>query len=473
MSAAGWAGSNRRYRRPRISSEACKGGGGSSGGGGGGGQSVDPVALANAQGQANVSSAETQAQLNASNTFSPYGSTVYAPNQIDPTTGKPSSYNITQSLSPALAGLFNTQTGLAQAVASGAMPFAGAAPGMATSGANIIGRVGGLASTLPSTIDLSAVPNIGPLSPGSFATSVTGGAGGQPIPNAVTSVNTNFPQLVKQAQDAAYQQQTQYLDPQFNQQEETLRQSLADQGIEEGSPAFSRAMGDFNRQKQMAYGNAQDQAVQAGNEQQRALFAQAIAGGQFTNQAQQQLFGQGMSLADLYNQAVLGAQGANVQAAASNLNRANAAFQAPYTAATGQLGIGTDIFGTGLGSLAGVLPGVTAWPTGPTAIPSLAPGTATGVSPTNVVGAAQAATQAQAQRYAQGQQNLSNMLGFGNLASQALTGNSIGGLFGSGGLLGGGLFSGASTLTPAAAGAASGFGDAFGAGALDLGTLLF
>src|SRR6516225_7353726 len=97
MSAAGWAGSNRRYRRPRISSEACKGGGGSSGGGGGGGQSVDPVALANAQGQANVSSAETQAQLNASNTFSPYGSTVYAPNQIDPTTGKPSSYNITQS----------------------------------------------------------------------------------------------------------------------------------------------------------------------------------------------------------------------------------------------------------------------------------------------------------------------------------------------------------------------------------------
>jgi hypothetical protein len=481
--AAGWAGSGRR--RPRIYSDQCKGGGGSSGGGGGG-TSVDPIALANAQGQQNISTAETQAQLNNLNTFSPYGSTQYAPGQIDPSTGKPSSYNVTQSLSPEFQQLFGTQTGLAQAVAGAGAPFAAAAPGMATTGAGILNRVGGLAGTLPTNIDLSAVPNIGALTPGSFRTDVTTGAGGQPIPGAVTSlplqtgVNSNFPQLVQQAQDAAYKSQTQYLDPQFKQQEESLRQSLGDQGIEEGTPAFSRAMLDFNNQKQQAYQSAQDQSVAAGNEQQRALFSQALAGGQFTNQAmlaggqftnqaQGQLFGQGTGLADLYNQAVLGASGQNLQAQQANLGRAQAAFGAPYSAAQGLTGLGTGIYGTGLGSLAGVLPGVTAWPTGATGIPNLAPGTATGVSPTNVAGAAIAANQARAQNFAQGQTNLSNMLGFGNLGAQALTGNSIGGLFGSGGLLGGGLFGGG--LTPAAAGAASGFGDAFGAGAIDLGTI--
>jgi hypothetical protein len=438
MNAAGWAGCGRN--RPRIHSDQCKGGGGS----GGGGASVDPIALSNAQGQQNINTAETQAQLNAINTFSPYGSTVYQPGQIDPSTGKPSSYNATQSLSPEFQQLFGTQTGLAQAVAGAGAPFAAAAPGMATTGAGILNRVGNLAGTLPTNIDLSAVPNIGMLTPGSFRTDVTGGAGGQPLPSAVTGVNSNFPQLVKQAQDAAYQSQTQYLDPQFKQQEESLRQSLGDQGVEEGSPAFSRAMGDFDRQKQMAYQSAQSQAVSAGNEQQRALFGQAIAGGQFANQAQQQLFGQGMSLADLYNQSVLGAQGANVQAAASNLGRAQAAFGAPYTAAEGMTGLGTSIYGTGLGSLAGVLPGVTAWPTGATGIPNLAPGTATGVSPTNVAGAAVAANQARAQNFAQGQTNLSNMLGFGNMGLNALgLGGSGGGLFGSaGGLFGGGAGTG-------------------------------
>jgi hypothetical protein len=433
------------------------------------------VALGNAQLAANVGTAESQAQLNNLNTFSPYGSTQYTGNAIDPSTGKPTSYNVNQSLSPELQNLFGTQTSLASALAGGAGTFAGAAPGLGSLGASLINRAGGMAGNLPTGLDLSSVPNVGMLTPGSFRTDVTGGAGGQAIPGAVTSlplqtsVNSNFPQLVKQAQDAAYGQQTQYLDPQFSQQEETLRQSLADQGIEEGSPAFSRALGDFNRQKQMAYGNAQDQAVQAGNEQQRSLFAQAIAGGQFTNQAlatggaftnqaQQQLFGQGLSLSDLYNQAVLGASGQNLQATGANLARSQAAFGAPYTAAEGITNLGTSIYGTGLGSLGAVLPGVTAWPTGPTGIPNLAPGAATGVSPANIVGAQQAATGQNQLANVMRQQNLT---GIGSLASSLLGGGGSGGigtsLFGSGGLSG------------ALGGGSSGglFGSLFGGGATD------
>jgi hypothetical protein len=74
----------------------------------------------------------------------------------------------------------------------------------------------------------------------------------------------------------------------------------------------------------------------------------------------------------------------------------------------------------------------------------------------------------------QSTQGLAGLLGAGQLGSNLLTGqNLIGGsnslLGGSGGLLG--LLGGGGGLTPAAAGAASGFGDAFGAGAIDLGTI--
>jgi hypothetical protein len=483
MSAGGSGGTARRFRGPpprRISGDYCKGGGG-------GGTTVQPVnyqALGAAQQQSNVATAETQASLNNINTFSPYGSTTYAANQIDPSTGLPSSYSATQSLSPDYANLLSAQNFLARGMVGGALPFTIAGQNMVNPAMGMIGEAAGLYGAAPTSLNMAGVPNVGFLSPSSFATSVTGGAGGQPIPNAVTGVplQTNLglqtsvvpqgvPALTAQAQNAAYSQQTQYLDPQWNQAQESLTQSLADQGIEEGSPAYSRAMLDFNNQKQQAYSNAQYNAVQAGNAQEQALYGQALAGGQFTNQAltamgqfqnasllsgaqltnqaQQQLFGQGLSLADLYNQAVTAASGQNLQAQQGNLAAAQAAFQAPYTAAGAQLGAGTGLFGTGIGSLAGVLPAITAWPTGGTAIPNLSPGTATGVQPTNLSSALQASTQAGQTAYLQGQQNLSNMLGYANLGLNALGiggGSGIGGLFGSS-AGGGGLFNLGSDMT--------------------------
>ena len=50
-------------------------------------QSVNPMQLASAQTQSNVSTAQTQAALNNINTYSPYGSSVYTPS-VDPTTGQ-------------------------------------------------------------------------------------------------------------------------------------------------------------------------------------------------------------------------------------------------------------------------------------------------------------------------------------------------------------------------------------------------
>jgi hypothetical protein len=467
-------------------------------------QAVNPTALGAAQTQSNVTTAETQAALNNAAVYSPFGVSGWTPGSIDPNTGMPSTYNLNQSLSGPLQALFNQQTGLAGNIAGAAGTAVGQGGTLGSMGMGLAGQGAGYGANVQPTANFANVPTIPTLTPSSFTTNVTGGAGGQALTPVQTSVagggpiestvNTDFGSQVQQAQNAAYQQQTQYLNPQFTQARQQMTQMLADQGIQPGTEAYDRATGDFNRQQQMAYQSAQSTAVQAGNAQQQALFGESLGAGQFANQAQaqgygqgvtsgqfantaqNQMFGQGFQLANLYNQAVLGAAGQNAQAQAGNLNLAQAQFQDPMTAMQSLLGAGTSLYGTGLGSLGAALPAVGVAPTWPLSIPTMG-GTPTTVSPTNLGAVTQAATGQNQLAYNAGQQNLSNLIGGANVGSQALTGQSLlgsggllggtNGLFGSGGLLG----SLGGALTPEAAGAASGFGGAFGAGALDLGTL--
>ena len=297
-------------------------------------------------------------------------------------------------------------------------------------GQNLFGSLGNVANQIPSQLNLSGVAPITQLSPSSFQTNVAQG----PIQ---TSVNSNFPQLVSQAQNAAYQSQTQYLDPQFQQGQSNLKQQLADQGIQEGTPAYSRAMLDFNNQKQQAYQSAQDSAVAAGNQQEQSLFGQSLAGGQFANQAQQQQFGQGVSLADLYNQAVLGAAGQQNTAAQLGLQQRRRGPAADQRAA-GIARRGSGVTGSGLGSLGAAGQFVNQAPTWPISIPTMG-GTPTTVQPTNYAGITQAAT---GQNTLANQALTSNLSGLAGVASPALFGQGgMSNLFGSSGLLGG-LFSG-------------------------------
>lgn len=87
---------------------------------------------------------------------------------------------------------------------------------------------------------------------------------------------SNFGASVKQAQDAAYSAQTQYLDPQFAQGQASLDNSLINQGITQGSEAYNNAEGNYGRQKQAAYQSAQNAAVGAGNQEQSTLYGQAL-----------------------------------------------------------------------------------------------------------------------------------------------------------------------------------------------------
>jgi hypothetical protein len=101
----------------RCRSSPLRRGGGSSGGGG---TTVNPVALANAQGIANIRTTEQQAGIQNANVNSPYGSSWWQPTATDPSTGLATSYQLNENLSPGLSNLFGGQVSLTQMLSGGA-----------------------------------------------------------------------------------------------------------------------------------------------------------------------------------------------------------------------------------------------------------------------------------------------------------------------------------------------------------------
>jgi hypothetical protein len=419
--------------------------------------------LAAAQTQSNISTAQNTAALSNVNATSPWGSSTFTP-YTDPTTGQ-QRYSLNQQLSPELQALYDQQTGLVRNMA------AGGANTLLPQGLDLTALARGplnaaynQAGNLPTGLDVSNVAPSSYLTPSSFRTDVTTGAGGQPLPGVQTSVagagpiqtsvSSDFPTLVKQAQDAAYQQQTQFLDPQFKQGRQQLIQMLADQGLQPGTEAYDRATGDFDRQQQQAYQSAQNSAVAAGNAQEQALFGQALGAGsfanqaqaqqfgqnvgqgQFANQAQGQMFGQGFNLANLYNQAVTGAAGQNINAEQANLGRAQAMFGAPFTAANARLGLGEGLFGTGVSGVGAAGGTSNLAPTWPLSIPTFGATGNIATQPTNLSDVQRAATGQNVAGFNTGQTQLANLFGGANVGSQLLTGKNLSNLFGDGGLLG-------------------------------------
>ncbi len=139
-------------------------------------------------------------------------------------------------------------------------------------------------------------------------------------------VKTNLgidPQLLnQQTQDALYKANTQYLDPQFNQQQAKIENQLANQGITRGSEAYNNAMLNFNNQKQQAYESARNQAIAGSTSAAQGMFGMGLQGAQFGNQALGQQFGQYTTAQQLANQAA-GQNNANSQ---TNMGLTNAAL---------------------------------------------------------------------------------------------------------------------------------------------------
>src|SRR6185437_8769420 len=203
---------------------------------------VDVNAQAAAQSASNIHTADEQAKLNNINTNSPLGSTLF-------TQGPDGQYTLNQNLSPELQSLFGTQTGLANTIA-------GAVPGQVAAGTSgvgagthlINGAVNGVGSALPTSgLNFTGLP-------------------------ALPSSSSDFSNEVNNAQNAAYNTQAAYLQPQQAEQSSNLAQKLADQGIPLGSDAYDRAQGDLSRSQTFANQQAQNAAVTAGQQEQNTLF---------------------------------------------------------------------------------------------------------------------------------------------------------------------------------------------------------
>ncbi len=80
-----------------------------------------------------------------------------------------------------------------------------------------------------------------------------------------------------QAINAAYGQSRSRLDPMWNQQQEQLGSSLANQGLDAGSEAARNANADFSRNRNDAYQGAMNSAIGQGTAAQQATFNENMA----------------------------------------------------------------------------------------------------------------------------------------------------------------------------------------------------
>jgi len=313
---------------------------------GGGGQAPDPVATAQAQSGINKDALITAAGLNQIKQTGPFGSVSYSGDIGSPDRTQ------TTTLSPELQKLLTGQTDASQSLTDLANQRLSGAPRTDFQLPQNPSTYGDTSWNTPlargdaswnSPLQTSAATTSG-----NFVTSVgaaplqygfdSGGQAQRSLDfSGAPSLNTDFSGLAKQAQDANYASQTQYLDPQFDQSEQQMRSRLSAQGITQGSDAYNQEMANFDRSKQSAYSDARNQAVGQGNAQANALFGQNLAArqqgvgeattqGNFANSALAQQFAQNQGQAGFYNAAQAQGFGQNMANAQLNNQAQNDAF---------------------------------------------------------------------------------------------------------------------------------------------------
>lgn len=253
----------------------------------------DPAQTAAAQTSSNVATANNNAALNRINQYTPYGNSVYTTDGTS--SGGAPQYSQTTTFSPEQQQLYDKFT-----------------QGQNTLANTALGSLGGVQSNFNTPFSYG-----GPNPTGSMASPTVGSTGSvaAPTTGTTTDIANSGPGAIKQAQDAAYRGQTQYLDPQFQEGQDALDAKLANQGLQVGGAAYDKAQGDYSRQKQAAYQSASDAAVGAGNQEQNVLFGQGLNQAGLQNSVNQQQYGQSLSSAGLQNSANQQQYGQNLGAA--------------------------------------------------------------------------------------------------------------------------------------------------------------
>lgn len=275
----------------------------------------DPTVVAGAQSAANIATAQEQQRLNQVGSSGPYGSVLW---QADPS--QPGGWTQHTQLSPEQQALYNSTVGAQQQALNTANQQIGRVNDALGQGFDLSGQPalqygvqsGPLQTTLNQTPGQQYSFNQGQGvqgqvgDAGQIQTGVnlqTGFDPGQQVQGHIGP--TDFSQDRAAVTDAVWQQYLARLDPQFNQQQSSLDNRLANQGIGINSAAYGNAQDIFSRGRNDAYGQALYQAVQAGANEQNTLFGQSLAQGQFANQAAAQQYAQNQGQAGFYNNAAL------------------------------------------------------------------------------------------------------------------------------------------------------------------------
>jgi hypothetical protein len=190
---------------------------------------------------------QTDAEFNRIDQVTPFGSLTY---------GGPSRNQATLTLSPELQNLFNMQT---------------------QSDTNLLGSAlqaqGGINDLIGSPLNAEGLPQLQ-----------------APNLSGLPQLPQNFDAYRGDAERAFFDRSAGLLNEQFGRDEETLRQTLANQGLQSGGAAFGREMGDFNQRRGETFQNlANDAVLFGGQEASRALAGQQGLRQQGFNEAQQGL----------------------------------------------------------------------------------------------------------------------------------------------------------------------------------------
>lgn len=265
----------------------------------------DYTGAAQATATGNIAAAQAATRANRVNQYTPYGSSEYS--QGDPHDPNsqwsqyinltPTGQSLLNSANQSQLGIAGLQQGATQAVQNTmGQPF----------DASGIPRVQTSVNQTPLQTSVGDLPGVqrNVAQPGVQSQINTTGVAGIPQVNE---------QARQAASDAAYNQATSRLDPQFNTQQQQLETRLTNQGLTPGTEAYDNAMRDFNFARNDAYSGARNQAVQQGLANQQAQFGMGLSAnqtgfgeaqnqGQFANQAAGQQFGMGLQNAGLFNQ---------------------------------------------------------------------------------------------------------------------------------------------------------------------------
>jgi hypothetical protein len=203
---------------------------------------------AKAQAAASEQSAREATYADRADQYNPFGSITYGQEVgVDPGTGKDvTKWNQTQNLSPELQRIYDAQ----------------------------LGRIGGMGELSQGMMDRVA---------GDLGQKANFDQFGQPI-----EMQYDPTEIRSAAEDAAYQRQTNRLDPQFDQRSEKLEIKLRNQGLRPGDAAYDAQIGSFGNERTDAYEQARLSSSGVGMGEANQLWNQQLQGNQMANQLRSQ-----------------------------------------------------------------------------------------------------------------------------------------------------------------------------------------